>query len=125
MEEDCESGDCLSIDPLTERVLGEVQTGKMCSFCGQSWRSCAQVMVQEIANLHCILGCFRFSLRNIAVLVEFYFTFPLSIQANHRVVSEIAVWPLQTWPTCHAQSCYHLMVKDWGPGSRLSRVKLP
>lgn len=35
MEEDCESGDCLPIDPLTERGLGEVQTGKMCSFCGQ------------------------------------------------------------------------------------------
>jgi len=48
-------------------------------------------MVQEIAYLPCILGCFRFSLRNIAVLVEVSFTFPFSIQANHRVVSEIAV----------------------------------
>ena len=36
MGEDCETGDCLFIDPLTERVLGEVQTGKMCSFRGQS-----------------------------------------------------------------------------------------
>jgi len=94
MGEDCETGDCLSVDPLTERVLGEVQTGKMCSFCGQSWRSWAQVVVQEIANLHCISGCFRFSLWSIAVLVEVSFTFPLSIQANHRVVSEIAVWTL-------------------------------
>jgi len=50
-----------------------------------------EVMVQEIAYLPCILGCFRFSLRNIAVLVEVSFTFPFSIQANHRVVSEIAV----------------------------------
>jgi len=37
------------------------------------------------------LGCFRFLLRNIAVLVEVSFTFPFSIQANHRVVCEIAV----------------------------------
>jgi hypothetical protein len=48
-------------------------------------------MVQEIANLHCILGCFRFSLGSKAVLVEVSFTFLLSIQANHRMVCEIAV----------------------------------
>jgi len=48
-------------------------------------------MVQEIANLRSILGCFRFSLRNIAVLVEVSFTFPFLIQENCRVVSEIAV----------------------------------